>query len=292
MVAPPVEMPDVSELDMGQHLDIPAGSLTLIGMDPVPDRVLSGERFSLELFWQADATPDADYRVRLRLGGARDQAVLEFTVPLSSYPTSRWRLGDRFRSHYGLHISPSLPPGHWQLMLNVLDEEGNPLLQRDFALATVDVAPREREFTLPEDIPHQMRVSFGETIHLRGYAVPRTTVSPGDVIPLTLYWQAEGPTKRSYTLFVHLIGSDGKLGSQVDRIPGSGAAPTLSWAGGQVIVEELALPVASSAEAGRYRIAVGFYDAAYGERLPVVDADGQVLPQNRAVLPTEVEVVQ
>jgi hypothetical protein len=107
---------------------------------------------------------------------------------------------------------------------------------------------------------------------------------------LTLYWEAGGPTDRDYTLFVHLIGSDGGLVGQVDRIPGNGTAPTSSWAEGQVIVDEVALPTAPGAEAGPYRIAIGFYDAAHGERLSVTDGDGEVLPQNRAILPVQIEM--
>jgi 4-amino-4-deoxy-L-arabinose transferase-like glycosyltransferase len=290
IAAPPVETAGVSELGMGERLDVSAGSLTLIGMNPVPDRVLSGERFSLELFWQADAAPDADHRVRLRLDGPRDEAGLEFATPLSSYPTSRWRSGDRFRSKYGLRVSPDVPPGRYQLMLNTLDENGDPVWEQDRSLASLQVVPRERAFVLPKAIPDRLDVTFGEKIHLRGYALLRTEVARGQTLPLTLYWQADGPTDASYTLFVHLLAPDGQIDGQLDRIPGNGAAPTSSWSEGQVIIEEIALPVASDAAAGERRIAVGFYDAAYGERLSVVTGDRRMLPQNRVVLPTAVRV--
>ncbi|MEA3374685.1 MAG: glycosyltransferase family 39 protein [Chloroflexota bacterium] len=291
-VTAPSEPPDVAELSMGRGLDVSAGPLGLIGMNPPSERVLSGDTLSLDLFWQADAVPEADYRLRFRLVSFEDEEGSEFAEPVSSYPTSRWRVGDRFRSHHGLHIVPSVPPGRWQLMLNVLDEEGDSLWQQDRTLATVEVVPRPREFTLPEEIPHPMDVTFGQAIHLRGCSVPRASVGPGETIPLILYWQADGPTERSYTLFVHLVDPQGELAGQVDRVPGGGAAPTSSWAEGQVIVEEIPLAVAADAGAGPHRIAVGFYDAAYGKRLFAVDADGHVLPQDRALLPVEVEVVR
>ncbi len=154
----------------------------------------------------------------------------------------------------------------------------------------MDVLPRERAFTLPDDIPHPMDVRFDDTVRLRGYGLSQAAVRPGELLPLTLYWEAEGPTDRSYTLFVHLVGPDGRLAGQVDRIPGAGAAPTSSWATGQVIVEEILLPVAPDAPMEPHRIAVGFYDAAYGGRLNVVDADGEVLPESQAVLPAEIAV--
>jgi hypothetical protein len=291
-IAPPQKSPGAGTLNIVERLDMPAGPLRLIGTGDVPERVLSGDHLSFELFWQADKTPEADYRVRLALDNPHEEAELGVVAPLSPYPTSQWQAGDRFRNHHSLHVAPSLSSGQWQLLLNVLDEKGDPLWERDRPLGSVHVMPRQRDFTMPADVPHQMRVSFGEMIQLRGYAVPRTAVKPGEAIPLKLYLQSEGPTDRSYTLFVHLIGPDGEVEDQVDGIPGNGTAPTSSWAAGQVVAEEVVLTAASSAEVGSYRIAVGFYDAAYGKRLSVTDGDGGVLPENRVILPTQVMVAR
>ncbi|RLC53759.1 MAG: hypothetical protein DRI80_19820, partial [Chloroflexota bacterium] len=93
-----------------------------------------------------------------------------------------------------------------------------------------------------------------------------------------------------YTVFVHLISPDGRPHGQVDRFPAGGAAPTTSWAPGQVIVDEIGLPVAADAPAGTYHIAVGMYDGASGGRLPVTDGSGQPLPDDQAVLPVEITV--
>jgi hypothetical protein len=258
-------------------------------MNQLSEQLLSGDSLSLDFFWQADGVPRIDYRVRLRLLGSNGEVALEAIVPLSPYPTSQWRTGDRFRSHYSLFVSPHVVPGRYGLALNLLDQSANAIWQPDASLATLGVLPRERSFTLP-DIPHHLDVTFGERIHLRGYDLPRMQVVPGETIPLTLYLQAEGATDRSYTLFVHLLGPDGEPSGQVDLIPGDGAAPTTSWAKGQVIVQEAALPVVPGSGSGTHRIAVGFYDAAYGGRLPVAGAAEHILPQNRAVLPDEIVV--
>jgi len=291
-IVPSADTPTVEELDIGERLDVSAESLRLIGMNPVTEEVLSGDTLSLELFWQAEGIPDADYRVRWRLRGPRDEVALELDPSVSPYATSKWSRGVRLRALYELQIPPHLPPGQWQITLNVLDEQGDPLWEQDRALAVVGVLPREREFTLPDDIPNPMDLKFWDRIHLRGYELPRSTVGLGESLPLTLYWEAEGPTERSYTLFVHLVGPDGQLAGQIDRIPGSGAAPTSSWAAGQVIVEEISLPVAHDIQAGAYGIAVGFYDAAYGGRLPLVDGDCQILDQDQVILPTQITVTQ
>ncbi len=290
-LAPPSRQPDTDALKIPEHLEVSAGPLTLLGWDPPSEKILSGDHLSLALFWQADAAPDADYRVRLQMLDADGDARLETIAPLSPYPTSRWRSGDRFESCHTLHVLPRLPAGTYQLALNVLTPQDESLWSRIHTLTTVEVLPRERSFTLPEEIPHPLELIFGERIRLHGYALDETEASPGEMLPLTLYWQANRPTERSYTLFVHLLGPEGQPRGQVDRIPGDGAAPTTSWATDQTLVEEIALPVDADAPPGTYRIAVGFYDPAYGERLPATDADGERFADDRAILPLEITIV-
>ncbi len=285
IVAPPADSPDVAVLKIPKRIDASIGPLTLLGMESPPEQVLSGDHLPFAIFWQADAAPDVDYHVRLRLVGPDGTIGMEDVQPLSPYCTSQWRAGDRFQSRYTLHITPTLPAGRYQLVLDVPGEK------ESVSLATTKVLPRERSFALPEDMPQRLDLTFGEQIDLRGYALPDAQVAPGDVIPLTLYWQADGPTDRGYTLFVHLLGSDGLPHGQVDRVPGNGAAPTSSWAAGQVIVEDIALPVAADAPPGTYRVAVGFYDASYGDRLVAMDSSGQTLAGDQAIL-TEIEVTE
>jgi len=55
-------------------------------------------------------------------------------------------------------------------------------------------------------------------------------------------------------------------------------------------VEDVSLPVASDAPPGTYHIAVGFYDVAYGERLPVIDGSGEHLGEDQATLPVDITV--
>lgn len=289
-VAPPAAPPDVTALDIPQPEEISAGPLKLLGYKRPTAQVLSGDRLSFGLFWQADAAPEVDYGVGLGLVGSDGHPALRVVAPLSPYPTSRWRAEDRYQSRHTLRVRPDIHPGRYQLTLNVLGSKDRPLWQKDQVLAAVEVLPRERTFTLPEGISHPLDLTFGRRIHLRGYDLKQTQAAPGGALPLTLYWQAEGPTERDHTLFVHLLSPDGVSRGQVDRTPGGGAAPTSTWAADQVIVEEIALPVAPDAPDGIYRVAVGFYDPAYGDRLPVTDSSGQRVHGDQAVLPVEITV--
>jgi hypothetical protein len=247
--------------------------------------------------WSATASPGADYRVRWRLTGDGPVA-LEHIAPLSTYATSNWRQDDSFDAHYDLRIDPAVPAGSYGLTLNVIDSDGNPLWAEDTVIGPIEVLHRDRQFDLPDDISHSLDLTLGDTVHLRGFDISPLPLGegagvrahPGDALPLTLYWQGDGPTDIDYTVFVHLVGPDGLPHGQLDYPPGGGTAPTSSWAQGQVIIDELALPIAGNAAPGTYHIAVGLYDAASGGRLPVTDGSGQSLPDDQIILPIEITV--
>ena len=308
-IAPPAEPVGVAECAKGRVLA--AGPLLVCipwqTGKSAPQAVPSGDVLTLALTWSAASPPltggggGGDYAVRWRLLDAAGSVALEQTADLSPYATSRWREGDSFDVRYDLRLDPALPAATCTLALNVLAPDGHPLWAEDEALTTVEILPRDRLFDLPANIAHPLDLTLGNVVHLRGFDLATPPSPPelggtegglraGDTLPLTLYWQAGGPTDLDYTVFVHLVGPDGQLYGQVDRPPANGAAPTTSWTPGQVIVDEIILPVAADGPAGIYHIAVGMYDGASGGRLPITDASGQSLPDDQAILPVEITI--
>jgi hypothetical protein len=267
-----------------------AGPL-IVCLPEIPTQAIpSGDALTLALTWSSTASPESDFQARWRLTGAEGGVALEQTGDVSPYATSSWRRGDSFETRHDLRVEPSIPAGQYTLTLNVLTPDGRPLWTRDESVTTIEVLPRDRLFELPGDIAHPLDLKLGIAVHLLGYDLARTRATPGDAVPLTLYWRADGPTDVDYTVFVHLVGPDGRPHGQADHFPAGGAAPTTSWARGQVIVDEIALPVADDAPTGTYHVAVGMYDAASGGRLPIVDAGGQSLPDAQAILRPEIAV--
>jgi hypothetical protein len=221
-----------------------------------------------------------------------DLTTLDKTVPVSPYPTSRWRKGDSYETQYDIRIDPSVAPGTYTVAFNVLNPDGQPVWREDRSLGTIEIVARDRLFQLPAGISHPMDLLLGDRVHLMGFDLEDHFAQPGDDLALTLYWRADGPTDVDYTVFVHLVDTDLRSHGQVDRIPASGSAPTTSWAIGQVVVDEISLPVAAQASPGTYRIAVGMYHAPSGYRLAVTDAQGQLPLDDHAILPVEVTVAR
>jgi hypothetical protein len=271
----------------GDGLALAAGPLSLCAEQTEPRRVASGETLVVPLISSATVAPRIDYRLRWRLTGLGSAPSLDEATNIAVFGTSGWRAGDSYQGYYTLRIDPTVPPGVYALSLNVLGPDGEPLWVDDQRLTDIEVLPRDRVFELPSTISHMLDLSLGDFASLRGFDSQNTqdVLVPGDGVDLTLYWQANGPADLDYTVFVHLVGPDGRPHGQVDRPPGAGSAPTSSWVAGQVIVDELRLTVASDAPAGEYGIAVGMYDAATGGRLGVSDGSGQVLALDQIVLP-------
>jgi 4-amino-4-deoxy-L-arabinose transferase-like glycosyltransferase len=126
--------------------------------------------------------------------------------------------------------------------------------------------------------------AFAEGLQLQGFRLGRgedgagaASLSPGDVLVLSLYWRAEGPTDQPLTVFTHLLGPDGQLYGQWDNPPVRGTYPTTDWLPGEEVVDQYEIPVNPAAPPGEYRVLVGLYDPSTGIRLPVLASDGQAM---------------
>jgi hypothetical protein len=90
----------------------------------------------------------------------------------------------------------------------------------------------------------------------------------------------------SYLIFVHVTDfRDGRIVSQVDRLPGDGLRPTTGWRSGEVLSEQITLSLPADLLPGDYAITVGFYDPDDGRRLPV-SLDGEPQPHDQLKLTT------
>ena len=114
--------------------------------------------------------------------------------------------------------------------------------------------------------------SFDEGIRLEAAQIPDRLPADGR-LPVTLFWSAERPVAKDYTVFVHIVGPDGQMVGQWDQAPAAGAAPTSGWAPGQLIADEYHIPLQAGAEGGPYQVYVGMYEPATGTRLDVTSAN-------------------
>ncbi|HLG51146.1 MAG TPA: glycosyltransferase family 39 protein [Chloroflexota bacterium] len=160
------------------------------------------------------------------------------------------------------------------------------LLGQRYPTALVDQFgdTRIRLFTLSDTEPAvsgSSLATLGSEIALASAELSTTgPLRPGDILQITLHWQALRTPRDDYTVFVHLLGPDGKIHGQQDAPPLQGAFPTSRWRRGEIVIDRYAVPLPANAPVGSYQVEVGLYRPSNGQRLtvgPVPEADNRVI---------------
>lgn len=155
-------------------------------------------------------------------------------------------------------MRPLLPP---PALLGPAGPDGQPT----FALYRLTQLPFD-PLTQPS---HPTRANFGHALTLLGYDVG--SGPSGSDLPLTLYWQVAAQPPASYLTFAHLEDEGRYRWSQIER----DGYPTAQWAAGEIVVEQVRVPIRAGTPPGRYRLRVGWFAAADQRPLARLDEGGR-----------------
>lgn len=128
-----------------------------------------------------------------------------------------------------------------------------------------------------------LNIHFDQGITLAGYDLALPSSAPGEWLELKLYWQTDQVISQRYKIFVQLLGQtynanqDNFLWGQHDAEPNNGTEPFPMWATGRIVADTHTFQVQPQAPPGEYQIAVGLYDPLTGERVPVLNEQGQII---------------
>ncbi|MBM3135544.1 MAG: glycosyltransferase family 39 protein [Chloroflexi bacterium] len=275
---------------LGNSVERPAGAGLILS---------PGQAITVTLLWQAKQPVGEDYTVFVHLLDRAGRRWAQHDAqPLGNlYPTSRWATGEMVRDSHPLNLPADLPPGRYFLQVGLyrpatgarlpVSTGGDSLLLATLLVGQPDEAPSRltsrnggrdgASEVQPEDMRQPVHASLGGQAELVGYALSPAAVRPGETLRLTLFWQARQWIAQDYTVFVHLLDSQGKLWAQHDGPPQDGALPTSAWNPGELLRDEHLLTVDIQAPPGDYRLAIGLYDPATLQRLPVFDAQGRLV---------------
>jgi len=249
-----------------------AGGAWLTGYN-LAGEVPAGAPLVVDLSWHG-VEGDAAVRLAwadLRGPGEPAQAAREDEAPVAALASGM------LRSRHV--ITAPQAPGDYVLSAGLMGESARcgwlAPLANDCPLATVEVVPAQ-----------QGLANFADALILLGADVAladRAGLWPGEAIPIVLRWQALRALDEDYTVFVHLIGPDGRLHGQVDMWPVQGSYPTSRWTPGEEVTDPYDVRLEPDAPPGTYRIEVGWYLLATMQRLPVVDARGRPVGDSTVV---------
>ena len=123
-----------------------------------------------------------------------------------------------------------------------------------------------------ESIQHPLQLNFGDLARLRGYELQGRVLNPGDLVRLTLYWEALAEAPVDYSVFVHLLDERDLIIAQHDSYPGEGSVLTSEWQSGTVIrdLHRYRLPATAPAPC-ECRLFVGLYDFETMQRVALRD---------------------
>ncbi len=274
LLAPSSDVPNPVNLRFG-------AAIRLVGYDVTPHQVTPRSTVAVTLYWQTDRTPDADYSVFLHATDAAGilQAQQDSHPGQGNFPTSEWQPGAIVVDRHLLTIPPGVPaPATLRIEAGLYDARGSERLAAGstdrVVLADIAVAPA------PGDLPNAGFIDFDGKLILAGYDVDRRSVTPGETVMLTMWWDAAAPMARDYVAFAHLLLPPDAVWAQEDRLLEREGVRTSAWAAGDRLRARYTLALPATAPPGIYRIEVGVYDKDTYERLPVAGSEqGVVLAQ-------------
>ncbi|MBN1400641.1 MAG: hypothetical protein JXA74_07375, partial [Anaerolineae bacterium] len=133
-----------------------------------------------------------------------------------------------------------------------------------------------------QDVEHPVEAILGDQVRLCGYTLLTPQPQAGDIVQLTLFWEALVPIERRFKVFAHLVDERGQIVGQRDSEPVGGGRPTTSWSVGEWVRDNYGLALPPGTPPGIYLLRVGMYGLEDGQRLALtpgddVTADGTAL---------------
>ena len=229
----------------------------------------------LLLWWRAPAGLAEPFKISARLvnGDGLVVAATDAEPVSGAYPATAWRPGEVVADAYEIPLPAGLPPGDYVPLVIVYDPAtGTEKGRVELASVTLQASgSRPPQRALEASVARTPSARFGN-VELLGFTPPDPNVlySPGDVLPLTLLWQALAEPGGDLRVSIWLE-ADGHypLGEE----PVGGDFPSIAWQRGQVVRQQSVLQVLDIKPPGIYRLKMR------------VTRDGQPLPWGRWLIP-------
>jgi 4-amino-4-deoxy-L-arabinose transferase-like glycosyltransferase len=233
------------------------------------------------LRWQVLTKPAADFHIFIHLLDESGYRWGQWDGPLG--PASGLRAGAVLTGTHLIRPLPGLPPGKYHLLVGLYNPaSGERLPAQGQGVAAgagfvigplVGKAPRlprdPRELAIPHpmewEVPGLKLLGFGAACASEEVAPCRLAEQrPGDRLPLTLFWQADGKRRPDYTLRLDLV--DGKKSQPLQPArPVVLGHPTSRWFAREALRVPLWLSLPATLEGGTYTLSLELYDRRTGD---------------------------
>jgi mannosyltransferase len=244
--------------------------IALLGYSLLNDRLAAGDIAAVTLFWQAEQTPAARYKVFLHVldGGNHIVGQRDAEPGGGVNLTTLWNPGEVVADNHGIPIHPATPPGVYRVEVGMYDPETGQRLTTSEGASQVWLEPLVVERpAAPAPIAalgmqHAAGARFDE-FTLLGYDAyqlgfahqPEVPLQPGDVLHVSLYWRADTQPRGDWQVALALVGSDGQDVASLTAEPVIDYS-TSNWQAGDTWRGQFNLIIPGDAPAGQYRLQI------------------------------------
>ncbi len=255
----------------------------LLGYEIEKERVAAGESVDVDLYWEVIGQPPGDYLIFIHMFDEYGTMVTQRdTHPgLGSFPSSQWKVGDRFIDTVPLHIPDTAytpattrlsvglyaPVEGYRLGITANDDDQ---VRDYFELGTVELSSAADAST----VPNPLSENFGNEALLFGYEYSTREIKRGEVLSVGLYWEALRSDLPDYMVQLRLKDETGEIYETSEHRPVNALAPTHGWQKGDIVVDRQELKIPESLAPGAYHVQVALIDPDNRERQNIVGEDG------------------
>lgn len=251
--------------------------------------VTAGDYVPLTLAMSAPITL-TDYFVPVLTVGDPAGGGLTYAFTTDSHLiTPLWQPGEVIVERFDLALPHDLPGGDYPVAVQLKNLNSDTFSGPPIPLGTLTVTAQAYPIATGRLLANfRQRVGLVSATARNGLAFRRAPwtaedplpARPGDVIHLTLQWEALARAEESYTVFVHLIDPANVPYVTLDYTPLGGSAPTHlwfpKWLPSQIMLDPYRLPIDPALPPGLYYIEVGLYEMTGRRRLHISDPAGNV----------------
>jgi len=244
------------------------GAVHLMGYDLVSEKIPADEPLFITLYWQVLAPIRGDYNVYVRLTDDLGNVFGQVDrLPLGGLlRTDKWQPGDYIRDEYRVRLRPGAPPDVYYLevaMYSFITGETFGLARN---IGWVEVLPARNIVSVEElAIERPLRAELAPGMELLGYRLGAAKLGPGERLPVTLYWRANGHVAADYAVVFEARSIGGREGGAWTEPLGSELYPTSKWRRGEVLVSQHQLQMPPYARTDTYMLTVRLLDTASGQ---------------------------
>ncbi len=253
-------------------VDVPLEDQSVVVGEQMPRQIQPGKPAEVDVAWRVGQPPADPQRQSVFAHLVDDHGQSPTGQDLAPMPSSAWTSGETMVNRFTITPPKNLPPGRYWIEfgryqrpeiqpVRVVDD-GKPG-PASVKLGPLAVAPR------PRDVPglNALDARFAGGISLVGWKASTS----GSTLNVVLLWRADRAPTGTYTVFVHLIGTNGQIVAQNDSEPRRGAFPTSTWNPGDQVPDRHGLSLRGVKD-GAYSLRIGLYGA-NGRRLSVGKGD-------------------